>query len=80
MYNRSHFELSNDKRIIVVHCERYITNDMYTGRFISRKTLHNVCKKNCHLYEKCKNNIENAEDIGCLDAWKMTVGKGKKAY
>ena len=71
--------LNKDKKNYLIVWMEGVTKER--GRFVKRTVLDGVCKKfGCSCYEICKNEIQTKEDIQCIHAWKMTIGKGKKAY
>jgi hypothetical protein len=81
MTKRSLYDLVNDSKYITVHADdRYLRGQ--TARVISKKVLKNIVSDQCSLYkdEKCDECFTQKEEVGCMLAWKLTVGKGKKLY
>ncbi|GKS12822.1 hypothetical protein YDYSY3_38220 [Paenibacillus chitinolyticus] len=70
---------NNPNNVVVSTSERFISGP--TGRIVSRKTLLNRVRSKCDVYKagKCK-DCETAKEIPCIEAWKLTIGTGKKLY
>ncbi|QSF43480.1 hypothetical protein [Paenibacillus tianjinensis] len=72
-------KVNNPKNVVVCTSERFLKGP--TGRVVSRKTLLNQVEKHCVAYRDgdCK-DCESEREIPCIEAWKLTVGKGIKLY
>ncbi|ALS22221.1 hypothetical protein [Paenibacillus naphthalenovorans] len=73
-----------DEDEIVVHTRERFLHEV--ARIVKKKTLVNTVKKSCEAYQKgicseCIEDVEKGKDelsYGCLAAWKLTIGKGRK--
>lgn len=70
-------ELAKDPRYVVVDTEERFQHGSI-GRLITRKTMHNI-REQCEYKEICHNCV-NRQEVNCLHAWKMSVGKGIKMW
>ncbi len=72
-------EIQKQTNAIVWH-DRNIAGP--TGRLISKKVLKKACESNCYYKNMCPEFLSDYKDkeILCYDAWKLTIGKGKKVY
>ena len=73
----------NDPKYIIVHTnERYLNKP--TGRKVTKKTLRKIVSEKCDVYKsgKCFDCFTDNQELesGCLTAWELTIGKGKKIY
>jgi hypothetical protein len=75
-------EKVNDPSYITIHTSERFNKPV--GRVISKKLLRKIITERCEIFKqgKCNECFTDKQELetGCLDAWQLTIGKGKKLY
>ncbi|WCK57021.1 hypothetical protein PP175_27925 (plasmid) [Aneurinibacillus sp. Ricciae_BoGa-3] len=75
-------DMVNDPKYIVVYTSEKFNKPV--GRFVSKKVLQKIVSHKCDAYKRgqCNDCFTDKQELetDCLDAWQLTVGKGKKLY
>lgn len=71
-------ELSKDPRYCIVESEERYIHKGSTGRLVTRETMLKAREK-CESKNECVECVKQQE-IFCIEAWRLTRGKGIKMW